>query len=178
MLLLNQAFVDPLTMGIINTTSSRLDRQSFPVDVFNEQDHIEIDEDKIKFICSKIISDAGFRTGRLGVVLTDNVAIHILNRKYLGHDCVTDVISFCMDFTESHLEAEVVVSAQVAKERCMEFGMNDESELLLYIIHGTLHQVGYDDKTKRDAQIMRKMETAYLHLLDDLASEEDFTFTN
>ena len=173
MLLLNKAFVDPFTMSILGKTTSYHDRQSFPVDVFNEQDYIEIDEDKIKFICSKIISDAGFRTGRLGVVLTDNVTIHVLNHKYLKHNCVTDVISFNVDIAETHLEAEVVVSAQVAKERCMEFDTAEESELLLYVIHGTLHQVGYDDKTKCDTQIMRQMETAYLTLLDNLASEED-----
>ena len=173
MLLLNKAFVDPVTMSTMNQTASYHDRQSFPVDVFNEQDYIEIDENKIKFICSKIISDAGFRTGRLGVVLTDNVAIHLLNHKYLGHDCATDVISFTVEFTDSHLEAEVVVSAQVAKERCMEFDMVEEEELLLYVIHGVLHQVGYDDKTTHDKLTMRRMETAYLTLLDCTTTEDD-----
>jgi probable rRNA maturation factor len=159
-------------MSILNKTPSFHDRQSFPVDVLNEQDYVDIDEDKIKFICSKIISDAGFRTGRLGVVLTDNITIHALNCKYLGHDYVTDVISFNVDFDESHLEAEVVVSAEMAQYRCIEFGMDQEMELLLYVIHGTLHQVGFNDKTKCDAQIMRQMETAYLALLDQLTSEE------
>ena len=172
MLLLNKAFVDSLTMSILNKTTSFHDRQFFPVDVYNEQDLLEIDEDKIKFICGKIISDAGFRTGRLGVVLTDNVAIHALNRQYLGHDYVTDVISFNVEYFDSHLEAEVVVSAQVAKERCIEFGTDEVEELMLYVIHGTLHQVGYNDKTIYDTQIMRQMETAYLALLDDLTTEE------
>ena len=159
-------------MSTLNHTSYH-DRQSFPVGVVNEQDYIEIDEDKIKFICGKIISDAGFRTGHLGVVLTDNVAIQVLNRQYLGHDYPTDVISFDVDSIDTHLEADVVVSTQVAKERCREFGTDEEKELFLYVIHGTLHQVGYDDKTKRDAQIMRQMEAAYLALLDHLNDEEN-----
>jgi len=149
------------------------DHQSFPVEIFNEQDLICIDEDKIKFICGKIICDAGFRTGRLGVVLADNVTVHALNRKYLEHDYVTDVISFNLDCTNSHLEGETVVSAEVAKERCEEFSWDDESELLLYVIHGTLHQVGYDDQTEYDAQLMRQKEAYYLRLLGIIVNPEE-----
>jgi len=149
------------------------DNQSFPVEVFDEQDHIRIDEDKIKFICGKIICDAGFRTGRLGVVLADNVTIHALNLKYLEHDYVTDVISFNLDCTKSHLEGETVASAEVAKERCEEFGWDAESELLLYVIHGTLHQVGYDDQTENDAQLMHQKEAYYLRLLGIIVNPEE-----
>ena len=165
MLLLTQAFVDPFTMSTINEEAFYHDRQSFSVDVINEQDDIEIDEEKIKFICSKIISDAGFRTGHLGVVLTDNTTIRVLNREYLEHDCPTDVISFGLELTEEHLEADVVVSAEVAKERCKEFDTDEEPEIYLYVIHGTLHLVGYDDKEKEQIQIMRRMEAKYLGML-------------
>ena len=160
-------------MSTMNQSKSFRDRQSFPVEIYNEQDMIDVDEDKIKCICSQIISDAGFRTGRLGVVLTDNGAIHALNRKYLGHDYITDVISFNVDLADSHLEAEVVVSTEVAKERCVEFGLDEETELLLYIVHGTLHQVGYDDKSEADKSVMRRMESVYLALLDSMNSDDD-----
>jgi probable rRNA maturation factor len=99
------------------------------------------------------------------VVLTDSTAIRELNRDYLDHNCPTDVISFCIELTETRLEAEVVVSAQVAKKRCKEFGLDEESELFLYVIHGVLHQVGYDDQTEADAKTMRRMEAKYLRML-------------
>jgi len=174
MLLLDKAFVIPDMMDPMNDLLfSYSDHLSFPVEVFDEQDHICVDEDKIKFICGKIICDAGFRTGRLGVVLADNVAMHALNHKYLKHDYVTDVIGFPLDCNDSHLEAETVVSAEVAKERCEEFGWDDESELLLYVIHGTLHQVGYDDYTESEAKIMRQKEAYYLRLLGIIVNPED-----
>ena len=174
MLLLEKVFVNPNTMGTMDDIFfSYSDHQSFPVEVFDEQDHICIDEDKIKFICGKIISDAGFRTGRLGVVLADNTAIHALNHKYLGHDYITDVISFNLDCTNSHLEGETIASAEVAKERCEEFGWDDESELLLYVIHGTLHQVGYDDQTEYDAQLMRAKEEYYLQLVGIIVNPDE-----
>ena len=175
MLLLDKAFVNSNMIGTMDDISSfsYSDNQSFPVEVFDEQDHICIDEDKIKFICGKIICDAGFRTGRLGVVLTDNVSIHNLNLRYRGHDYITDVISFNLECTNFHLEGETVASAELAKERCEEFGWDDESELMLYVIHGTLHQVGYDDQTEYDARLMRQKEAFYLRLLGVIVYPEE-----
>ena len=168
MLILNKAFVNPNAIDIMSeppASFSYKDHQSFPVVVYNEQDSIRIDEDKIKYICGRIISDEGFRTGRLGVVLADNGVINALNHEFLGHDFVTDVISFPIECFDTHLEGELVVSAEVAKERHEEFGWDDESELMLYLIHGTLHQVGYDDQTEDDAQRMHHKEVMYLRLL-------------
>jgi probable rRNA maturation factor len=166
MLLLSKAFESLNTMGTMsNTPFSYSDHQSFPVEIINEQDHICIDEEEIKYICGRILCDAGFRTGRLGIVFTDNKTIHVLNRKYLKHDCPTDVISFTLECSEDHLEAELIISTEAAKERCEEFGRNAVSELLLYVIHGILHQVGYDDQDEYDVQLMRDKEAYYLRLL-------------
>ena len=174
MLLLDKVFVNPNTMGTMDDIFfSYSDYQSFPVEVLDEQGYICIDEDKIKFICGKIICDAGFRTGHLGVVLTDNVTIHALNLRHRKHDYITDVLSFNLDCTNSHLEGDTVVSAEIAKERCEEFGWDDESELLLYVIHGTLHLVGYDDETEYDAQLMRQKEAYYLRLLGIIVNPGD-----
>lgn len=168
MLLLNKVFANTCTLGQVNEmneTEAYHEHLSFPVDVINAQDDIGIDEIKIKFICGRIISDAGYRVGRLGVVVGDNTIIHELNNTYLRHDCPTDVISFCLDRYDDYLEGEVVVSAEVAQERYQEFGWDMESELMLYIVHGTLHQVGYEDHTEQDARLMRQMEAAYLALI-------------
>jgi len=162
MLLLKQVLFNPNAADDMEEMTMYQDRQAFPVEIINEQDLIRIDEKQIQLICSRIISDAGFRTGRLGVVLTDNRTVLELNRTYLGHDYVTDVISFTLEYDETHLEAEVVVSAEIALERCVEFDWVDEAELMLYVVHGTLHQVGYDDKTEKDARLMRQTEAAYL----------------
>ena len=153
--------------------TERLENTTFSIEILNEQDCIDIDAKKIKFICHKILSDAGFRTGRLGVVLTDNEAIHDLNLEYLNHDYPTDVMGFSLKCCDSLMEAELVVSAEMAKDRCKDFGWNDESELLLYVVHGVLHQVGYDDQTEYDAQLMQQKEAFYLRLLGIIVNPED-----
>ena len=168
MLLLNKALANTYAMdemGTESTMTAYQEGQSFPVEVFNEQEFITIDEEKIKFIGSKIISDAGYRSGRLGVVLVDNPTSHASNKRFLGHDYPTDVISFCVEHRDTHLEIELVVSAEMAQINSEDYDWDKESELLLYVIHGTLHQIGYDDKTEQDSLLMRLMEAKYLRIL-------------
>ncbi|MDR1491542.1 MAG: rRNA maturation RNase YbeY [Planctomycetaceae bacterium] len=138
---------------------------SFLIEILNEQKHVEIDESQILAACHKIIIDAGYQTGRLGVFLTDNATIREINIRHLGHDYATDVISFVLEKSENHLEGELAVSAEMAKERAAEFDWNEKSELLLYAIHGALHLVGYDDQTSEDSRLMRQKESDYLAAL-------------
>jgi probable rRNA maturation factor len=137
----------------------------FLVEILNEQEYVEIDEPQILAVCNKIIADAGYQTGRLGIFLTDNTTIREMNIRHLGHDAATDVISFGLENSGKHLEGELAISAEIAKERAAELGWNEKSELLLYAIHGTLHLVGYDDQTPKDSHIMRQKESDYLALL-------------
>jgi probable rRNA maturation factor len=177
MLLLNQAFENPTMADTMNNMPfSYSGHQSFPVGIINEQEHLPIDlddEDKIKYICGKIVTDEGYQTGNIGVVLTDNTTIHALNRKHKKHDWATDVLSFYLERVGTHLEGDVVASTEMAKERCEEFGWDDESELMLYVIHGTLHLVGYNDQTEDDSRLMRQKEAYYLRLLGIIVNLED-----
>jgi probable rRNA maturation factor len=59
----------------------------------------------------------------------------------------------------------VIVSADTASRRAAEFGWQMQDELLLYVIHGTLHLTGFDDKTDSDRAVMRAKEEQYLRSL-------------
>ena len=103
--------------------------------------------------------------------------MHQLNREHLNHDYPTDVLSFVLERSESSLDGEVIVSADTAIARAAEFHLPPEDELLLYVIHGTLHLVGYDDKEASNRALMREQESRYLakfdvHLPDDRSSSD------
>ncbi len=88
--------------------------------------------------------------------------IHELNRRFLKHDEPTDVISFVLDQADGIVDGQIVVSADTAAASAKRFGWTAADELLLYAIHGTLHLVGYDDRTARAQQAMRRRERRYL----------------
>ena len=85
-----------------------------------------------------------------------------LNRSALGHDWLTDVITFELERTEKNLEAEIYVSVERAKENAKKYSESLELEFIHLIIHGVLHLTGYDDKSKLGKKRMRTREGYYL----------------
>jgi probable rRNA maturation factor len=71
-----------------------------------------------------------------------------------------------LDRDEEHLDGEVIASAETASRVGRELNAPADDELLLYVVHGMLHLVGFDDQTPAAARQMRKEEQK---ILDQLA---------
>ena len=98
--------------------------------------------------------------GSICVLITGDRQIRRINKEFLNHDHATDVISF--DLGEKNLMGEIVVSADTARRVSKELGVPFREELARYLIHGTLHLLGYDDKNKKDFERMRKRQEEIL----------------
>jgi len=107
----------------------------------------------------------GFAGGRIGVMITDDETIHEINRRHLDHDYPTDVISFTYDRSGSAVEGELVVSLCTARRSAAELGWDWRHELLLYVVHGTLHICGLEDSSTAERAEMRSHEQAVLERL-------------
>ena len=60
------------------------------------------------------------------------------------------------------LEAELVISAEMAATTAREAGTNPNAELILYLVHGLLHLCGFDDRDDASADVMRSREAEVL----------------
>jgi probable rRNA maturation factor len=132
-------------------------RTMIKVLITNEQSQHEIDCEQLRAAVLGVVDEAEIGTGEVSLAIVDDETIHSLNVQYLQHDYPTDVISFVLEQAAGHLEGEVIVSADMAATVAQEYGWPAQDELLLYVIHGTLHLVGYDDK---DPQKKIEMQTA------------------
>jgi probable rRNA maturation factor len=132
------------------------------IDISNCQDTPTLNEQRLKQAAEAILRDAGIAHGELSIAIVDDATIHPLNRQYLGHDYPTDVLSFLLDRQGDHLDGEVVVSMDTAARAASEYGWSTDDELLLYVIHGTLHLVGHDDTSPDERTAMRRHEQRYL----------------
>lgn len=134
--------------------------------IADEQSLLPLTHTRHRKAIRTILQDAGHRDARISLAIVDDDTIHDLNRQFLGHDYPTDAITFVLsDEADERLEGEIVVSAQMATSRATEFGWSAEDELLLYVIHGALHLVGFDDTTAAAAKRMRTQEQHYLRLM-------------
>jgi probable rRNA maturation factor len=133
-------------------------------------------------VIDKILNAIAIPTpSELGLVITDNEVIQKLNRIYRDKDEPTDVLAFTMRSEKgntrddslfivppdglSHL-GEIVVSYPQAIIQAEEKRHDIKHELLVLIIHGVLHLLGYDHENSAEAeQHMRAKEDEVLKKL-------------
>lgn len=128
----------------------------------DEQSRLQIDPTRLRTAVETVLSGEGISSGEISLAVVDDEAIHELNRRWLEHDEPTDVLSFVLEEADGYREGEIIVSADTALVRSGEFGWSAHEELLLYVIHGTLHLAGYDDKSPDERERMRQRERFYL----------------
>jgi probable rRNA maturation factor len=132
------------------------------VDINNEQLHVPLDEGRLRRAVQLVLEDAALPRAMISVAVVSDGTICELHRKYLHLDEPTDVLSFLLEHSDDYLEGEVIVSADTAGVTAGWYGWQFEDELLLYVIHGALHLVGYDDTTPESKAEMRAQEMRYL----------------
>ena len=121
----------------------------------------------------------GITQAELSVVFVTDSQIKVLNKRYLQHDCPTDVLAFDLredarrprkrnaaGWTGGRLEGEIVVSTMTAARQAKEYHSTPVLETVLYVVHGILHLCGYDDHRDRDIKKMRARERAVMALLE------------
>lgn len=134
----------------------------FDITLTDRQSRHAVDEAQLVAAARQVLTDSPYTSAVISLVVVDDATIHQLNRRYLEHDWPTDVLTFPLEDRRGHLEGEVILSADTAATSAAEAGWPAANEQLLYVIHGMLHLVGYNDHTPDEAADMRAAETNYL----------------
>ena len=104
----------------------------------------------------------------VSLLLTDDAEIAALHGQFLSDATPTDVMSFEIDNG-----AEVGVSVETAHRVASRAGHAPDAEVALYVIHGILHTVGFDDVEDDDRRRMREAERAIMKRLKLRVHEVD-----
>ena len=143
------------------------------IEVTNQQSVLPVDESRLIAAAEEIVRRSRLAAATISLAVLDDRAIHELNRRHLAHDYATDVLSFVFARDESHVEGEVIVSAEMAVEQAGRFASWPAAdELLLYVVHGLLHLVGFDDTMPETREEMRRQEREVLAALGITLPEE------
>lgn len=87
-----------------------------------------------------------------------------INIEFLDHKTYTDIITFNYNPSEKEIEGEIYISVDRVRENAKTFKTDFPTELNRVMIHGVLHLLGYNDKTKAEKEAMREKEDACLSL--------------
>ncbi|MBR5712581.1 MAG: rRNA maturation RNase YbeY [Lachnospiraceae bacterium] len=119
----------------------------------------------------------------VNMLLTDNEAIHSMNKEFRGIDRATDVLSFPMvdyaepgnfDGLEEHTEeyfepdsgelllGDIVISVEQARLQAKEYGHSLKREMAFLTAHSMLHLFGYDHEDDSEREEMERMQDEIL----------------
>ncbi|HET9221079.1 MAG TPA: rRNA maturation RNase YbeY [Roseiflexaceae bacterium] len=114
----------------------------------------------------------------VSVLVTDDAALHALNRDYRSVDAPTDVLSFAAEEEDAtgpgfvtppdapRYLGDIAISYERVLAQAAEYGHSRERELAYLTAHGVLHLLGYDhERGAEDATAMRMREEAAMERL-------------
>lgn len=111
----------------------------------------------------------------VGILMTGDAEIHVLNRDYRSIDKPTDVLSFNGNYIdpESGLEylGDIIISVPRAKKQALAGGHSTEQEIQLLVIHGILHLCGFDHDTPGRQKKMWKVQSELLNEIHNPLSD-------
>jgi rRNA maturation RNase YbeY len=103
----------------------------------------------------------GFTIGELNYIFCSDAYLLDINQKYLGHDTLTDIVTFDNSEDPKMIEGDIFISVERVRENAIKFDTVD-SELKRVMVHGLLHLAGYKDKDKAQKELMRNKENEHL----------------
>lgn len=136
--------------------------------VYQNQDDLPIDEPSVVGLVKEVLFLKKITKGELILHFISKEEITQLHDQFFQDPTPTDCITFPIDPIDSWekdpspLLGEIFVCPKVGMEYSPE---NPYFETALYIVHGILHLLGYDDLCDEDANKMRLAETEVLEHL-------------
>jgi len=120
----------------------------------------------VKTICSRFSgNDIQYE---INIAIVEDTEFRDLNSRFLNRESTSDCLSFDLsdDRESNSLKIlEIVVNGELAVKQANAFGHSNEAELALYITHGLLHNLGFDDSTQRKARKIHRIEDEILQRL-------------
>ena len=158
---------------------------SIQIALNNQQRRVTIRERSLCRIAREVLALEKVSHAEIGIRIVTDRTMATLNRRWLGHDGATDVVTFPLSDESRHignvrvkstsraaigrsffpqeekpdaLLGDIVVSADTADREALRLGCTTHEELAYYVVHGLLHLTGHDDHSLRDSRRMRRRE--------------------
>lgn len=139
------------------------DDKQITVDITFQHPDVKANPDLLEKLVRSICSEFELADASISIAIVGDKRTVEVHSQFLGKQNTTDVISF--DLTDEGDETksfELVVNADEAKRQAQTRDHSTEAELALYITHGMLHNLGFDDVEEVQAEKMHKTEDRIL----------------
>jgi len=126
-------------------------------------DSLSADVQRLKDVAAATLRRFKAADAATTITVVGDAAMRSIHYQFLKKRSTTDVVSFDLtDECERRRVFEVAVNAEYAARQARKRGHSTEAELALYIVHGLLHHLGFDDGSVEQAEKMHRTEDAIL----------------
>ena len=141
-----------------------MEDDDYHIDIFFEGESTAFDADRLRGAIRATLRKHRRNACQISVAVVDEARMAELHQRHLGKTGPTDCLSFDLgdDGRGQNLEGEIVVSWETARREARARQIDAQAELALYVVHGLLHLLGYDDRTPEQSARMHRMEDEIL----------------
>ena len=127
----------------------------------NAQREVPVNTIRIARLARRAMQRLRIRTpGRFAITFIGVRQMRALNKRFLHQDRATDVLSF--RYNNEPIRGEILIAPRQAKAYATQQQIAYEHELSRYVVHGLLHWLGHEDRTRLQRRKMRVMEDKLL----------------
>ena len=137
---------------------------------YKKKEKLPFNKNYVRLWIKDVIRKENKKLGCVNFIYCSDDYLLDLNKTYLKHHDLTDVITFNFSENKKIIEGDIYISTERVRENSEAFSESFTSELLRTMIHGVLHLVGYDDKKKGDKALMIEKENYFLSAFKKIKS--------
>jgi probable rRNA maturation factor len=147
--------------------ASARQKQDFVVQITKNFRNIDAHQFKLKKLVKAVCSRFKLSKATVSIAIVGSAQIRKINQRFLNRVTTTDCLSFNLSDSRknSTKSFELVVNGEMAVRQAKLRGHSSEAELALYITHGLLHNLGFNDSTGKQAEKMHNTEDQILQKL-------------
>lgn len=135
------------------------------INIYNKQKALPLSPSSVKKVVEALFDFLCISCDEISFYFVTEEKISALHAEYFNDPSPTDCITFPID--DSYL-GDVFVCPSVAIQYAKKKNLDPFQETLLYIIHGVLHLINFDDIDPKKRSCMRKKEKSCMRHLSKL----------
>ena len=143
------------------------------VEFTNAQDALSVSPKEIEHLVETFLNWKGVSCDQVNIHFVDKEEISRIHKEFFDDPSPTDCISFPIDLAKDPsngytILGEVFVCPEIGIEYAKHAQTHSpQEEVSLYIIHGLLHLLGFDDLSKEQRVVMRGEENSAMGYLKE-----------
>jgi probable rRNA maturation factor len=143
------------------------------VNVTDQQSALKISFAQVQHVVCHVLAEENQSCDEVNIHFVDTPTISQLHQEFFNDPSPTDCITFPVDNQDDlnllyRILGEVFVCPATAVEYAAKHHKDPFEETTLYIVHGLLHLLGYDDLNREDRKQMKQAEARHMRKLKKL----------